>query len=130
MDQNALVNELVKLGARFLEEFGKAYPIAVAFWMKDKEESRWHLHIASEKINDADDGKANGVVIRVARQLQNPSFDPFLIRLCYMDEKIVKFALDFQRENPGMPAVFDVPGYYGVEVEGMYIYPPVQAAAA
>ena len=58
MDQIPLVNELIENGARFLEEFGKTYPVTVAFWLKDRDESRWHLHIASEKISDADRRKA------------------------------------------------------------------------
>ena len=130
MDQNALVNELVKAGSRFLEEFGKNYPIAVAFWMKEKDERRWHLHIASEKVGDAGTRDAYGAVIRVAEQMRDISFDPFYVRLRTMDEKIVQFALDFQRRHPGLAAVFDVPSYYGVEVEGMYLYPPLKVAAA
>lgn len=130
MDQNALVNELVTLGARFLEEFGKRYPLAVAFWMKENDERRWHLHIASEKMGDVDVRQAYGEVIRIAGQMKDVSFDPFYVRLRTMDEKIVQFALDFQRRHPGLPAVFDVPSYYGIEVEGMYLYPPLKTAAA
>lgn len=129
MDQNALVNELVLHGRRFLEEFGRAYPIAIAFWMKDKDESRWHLHIASESFKSADKGNAYGEVIRSARHLEGVPFDATYVRLERMDEKIVRWAIDYQLRHPGLSAVFDVPGFYGAEIEGMYLYPPLKTAA-
>ena len=39
-------------------------------------------------------------------------------------------ALDWQRRHPNLAMVADVPSYYGIEVERMYLYPPVKAAAA
>jgi hypothetical protein len=126
MDQNALVNDLVKRGAAFLEEFEKLHPIAVAFWLKNKGEKRWHLHVASEKLDDAARYDAYADVIRIANEL---SFGPSFVRLRKIDEKIVQWALAYQHRHPSLAAVFDVPSFYGVEVEGMYLYPPMKAAA-
>ena len=130
MDQIPLVTELVDAGKRFVEEFDKTFPIAVAFWLKDRDESSWNLHIASRQINDADRQKAFGEIVRVTTQMKDPYVGLMDIRLQKMDDRIVQFALDIQRRRPGLTMVFDVPSYYGVEVEGMYLYPPLQTAAA
>jgi hypothetical protein len=131
MDQNPLVSELIEVGARFLKEFDKSYPVAVAFWLKSEDESRWHLHIASEKNRDGNARDAYGAVLRIAAQMKDVSFDPFYVRLCGMDESIVQFALDYRRRYPGrMAAVSNVPSFFGVEVEGMYLYPPAKTVAA
>jgi hypothetical protein len=129
MDQNLLVNELVKMGSRFLEEFDKRYPIAVAFWMKEKDDIEWRLHIASDKIGDAK-REVYGEVRRVAETMKDIGFDSSYVRLETMDERIIQWALDRQRRNPGPRVIFDVPGFYGEEVEGMYLYPTVKTAIA
>lgn len=131
MDQEPLVKELIEAGARFLGEFGIRYPVAVAFWLKTPDESRWHLHIASEKIGNGPVGDAYGEVVRVTRDMKDIDFDPSYVRLRKMDDRIIQFALDYQRRHPAhFPAVYDVPSFHGVEVEAMYLYPPLQAAAA
>jgi hypothetical protein len=124
MDHTPLVDDLVETGARFLQEFGKKYPIAVAFWLKDKDERRWYLHVASEKIRDGAVRDAYGDVLAVTAQMKDDYFDPFNIKLRKMDDPIVRFALDFQKRYPGkIMTVFNVPTFEGVEVEGMRLYP-------
>lgn len=129
MGQNPLVNELIEAGARFLEEFEKRYPVAVAFWLKGRDESSWNLHIASEKISDAKIREAYGEVHRIPAQLKDVYFDPFDVILRQMDDPIVQYALDSQRRFPArLATVFNVPTFEGVEVEGMYLYPPGHTA--
>ena len=53
MDQVPLVNKFIDAGRHFLADFDKTFPIAVAFWLKNRDEGSWNLHIASEKIGDA-----------------------------------------------------------------------------
>ena len=130
MDQSPLVNELIENGSRFLKEFDRNYPVAVAFWLKGSDESRWHLHIASQKISDTERRAAYGDVLRIAKEMSDVSFDPFLVRLRTMDDRIVQFAIDFQRRHPGLANVVDVPSFHLVEVDGMYIYPPLKAVSA
>ena len=131
MDQTSLVNDLIEAGERFLEEFEKSYPVAVAFWLKNRDDRGWYLHVASPKLIDGRTRDAYGEVLRVIGQLKEVNFDPFNVKLRKMDDPIVRFALDFQRPFPERGAmIFDVPSYYGVEVEGMYLYPPLKAAAA
>jgi hypothetical protein len=126
-----LVNELIETGARFLEEFNKCYPVAVAFWLKSADENRWHLHIASDKIKEGKTQDTYLEVLRITGQMKALYFDPFYVTLRLMDDPIVRFALDFQHRFPGrMATVFNVPTFEGVEVDGMYLYPPLQSVAA
>lgn len=125
MDKNSLVAELIEAGARFLDEFEKSYPIAIAFWLKDRDESRWYLHVASDQVPDTKKKEAYGAVLRIASQLRDPNFDAFHVKLRKVSDPIVKFAIDFQRRHPGRIATqFNVPTFEGVDVEGMYLYPP------
>lgn len=132
MDQSPLVEQgQVEAGQKFIEEFDKVFPVAVAFWLKDKEESSWKFHVASKKIGDAERPKAFEEIVRIARDLRSPWLGIMNIRLRKPDDRIVQFALNFQDRYPAHKAtIFDVPSFEGVEVEGMYLYPPIQAAAA
>ena len=131
MDQNPLVSEQIEAGARFLMEFEKRYPVAVAFWLKNREEREWVLHIASEKISDTKIREGYGEVHHITAQMTDVYFDPLNVILRKMDDPIVQFALDFQRRYPvRLATIFNVPTFEGVEVEGMYLYPPVKTVAA
>ncbi|MBI1831745.1 MAG: hypothetical protein HYR84_09880 [Planctomycetes bacterium] len=126
-----MVTELVDAGRRFLEEFDKTFPIAAAFWLKDRDESGWSLHIASDKISDADRQNAFAEMVRITTAMKYPYLGPTDIKLRRVSDRIVQFALDFRRRYPApLATVFNVPTFEGVEVEGMYLYPPRTAPVA
>lgn len=130
MDPNPLVAELIEAGARFLDEFEKSFPVAAAFWLKESDEERPYLHIASYQMPPEKIGEAYGQVLRIARQLKGVHFDPFNIKLRKIEDPIVQFALKFQHEHSApISTIFNVPTFEGVEVEGMYLYPPMKTAA-
>lgn len=129
MDQIPL--ELIEVGRRFLDEFDQTFPIAVAFWLKDRNESEWNLHIASEKISDADRQKAFAEIVRITGQMRDTPLDLMDIKLRKMEDRIVQFALDFRRRYPAsLATVFNVPTFEGVDVDGMYLYPPFKTVMA
>jgi hypothetical protein len=134
MDQNSLVDvpkDLVDAGCRFLGEFAKSYPIAIAFWRKDRHEHDWSLHVASPKITVENMRDAYGEVHRLAQGMKDVHFDPFLLRLERMDDPYVQFAMEYTRPLPAQIAtVFHVPTFRGLDVEGMHIYPPIKTPAA
>src|SRR5580658_1846651 len=101
MDQIPLVNELIESGTCFLAEFDKNYPVAIAFWLKTSDVSRWRLHVASAKIIDGKTRDAYLEVIRVTGQMKGSYFDPSYVTLRLMDDPIIRFAIDFQRRHPG-----------------------------
>ena len=130
MDQTPLVNDLIESGMLFLAEFAKSYPVGAAFWLKANDDRKWRLHIASPTLQDGRKRDAYGEVIRITDQMKDVFFDPFNVILRKMDDDIVKFALSYKRIFPTRGAtIYDVPSYYGEEVEGMYLYPPIKAAA-
>lgn len=131
MDQIPLVDELIVAGKRFVQEFDKSFPIAVAFWLKDRDESKWSLHVASQKIDDGNRHQAFGEIVRITGQMTDTHLGLMDVKLREMDDRIVQFALDFRCRHPApLATVFNVPTFEGVEVDGMYLYPPLRTAAA
>jgi hypothetical protein len=131
MDQSPVVREFIDRGARILAEFDPLYPITVAYWLKNADESSWHLYIASPKLQDSNIGAAYGEVHRIVNQMTDTPFDPMYIKLRKTDDPMVQYVFEFQRRYPGRFVIAsDVPTFYGVEVDGVYLYPPAKSAAA
>lgn len=101
MDQGPLVKEEIEAGKRFLDEFDKAIPVRVAFWIKDIESGKWKLYVASDRIDDTNRGAAYEEVLRVAREMDDPEFDPYQVRVIGPDSRLVQAVLDFRRRFPG-----------------------------
>jgi hypothetical protein len=129
MDQGPLVSERIVAGEQFIKEFDKTYPVQIAFWLK-KPASRWHLHVASSKLSD---GKmdAYAEVRRIIREMKNPHFGSFQVKLHRMTDSPVQRALEIQRWHEAPTGhVFPADVFGNLEVEAAYIYPPLKTAAA
>lgn len=100
MDQGALVMEQIKAGDRFLREFERSTRVVVAFWLKDGEDARWNLYVASDQFNNGRLGMAYAEVLRIAKELEDPYFEPFQVKLVGLTEPPVRAALDFYRTHP------------------------------
>ena len=121
MDQGSLVKERVNAGARFLREFGKCAPIVVAFWLKDSENGRWKLCVASNRINDTNTGVDYGEVMQIAGEIKDPDFDPFQVRLLRMDDPLVNAALTaYERRPPKIPFTIRPATFGGSGAEEVY----------
>ena len=119
MDQSPLVNQLIESGSQFLSEFEKIDPIAVAYWLKNKESS-WRLYVASPKFSEGF-GTGFSDVNQVVAKMKGVYFDSSYVRLERTDDPMPRFMLDFQRKYPGrMVPVDDVPTFFGVEVDGVF----------
>jgi hypothetical protein len=124
MDPGPLVNEWIEAGARFLDEFRKYAPVRAAFWLKDAEEGRWLLHVASDQINDDNFDLAYGEVGRIAEQLQDPWFDMFRVRVLGTGEPLAKAVLDLIRRYGGKrPIHLYDQVLSGVGTVDLYVYP-------
>ena len=131
MDQVPLVAEAVDAGRRFLLEFDRVFPVDVAFWMKDRDESTWQLHFASASIGDQDRQRAFSEIVRILREMNTPWLGPLGIKLRKADERVVQFARDIRQRYPAsLTSIFNVPAFDGVDTEGMYVYPPLKSIAA
>ncbi len=81
MDQEPLVIEQIEAGRKFIEQFDQHVPVRAAFWLKANEDSGWHLHIASDQITDENFDVLYGEVASVAKNIDDPSFDLFRVKL-------------------------------------------------
>lgn len=129
MDQNTLVTEKQEAARKFLAEFTKAYPVEVAFWLRNGEGRRL-LYVASQLITDENFDLAYGEVHRIDRQLRDSWFDARDVRVINSEHRLAQAALQLQSQyGPDVPGrLFD--SYFGgMSVEEVYIYPtPVPAS--
>ncbi len=131
MGQIPLVTEEIAGGAKFLEEFGKKYPISAAVWLKKLDTRRWRLYVASADITDETRREAYGEISRIAGEMKKSFFDDSQIKLVMMTDRIAQDALKVhQWHSLPLATVYPVDSFGGMEVEAAYIYPPVETAAA
>jgi hypothetical protein len=122
MDQGPLVSEQIEAGARFLAEFENYTPLMAAFWLMASDEDQWFLHVASDQFSEKV-GPAYEVVLRIARQMQDPHFDPFQVKIVQATDPAVQAALSLSTRYPGKPMRLQGGLFGGSSVDGVYIYP-------
>jgi hypothetical protein len=124
MDPEALVAEQVAAGAEFVNRFNDTVPLKAAFWLKPAETGRWHLYLASERMNDAELRPWYGEVLRLAQDMQNPNLDPFQVKLIGTNDPVARAVMDVYRRYPGkMPIRYNGSFLGDMSIEGAYIYP-------
>ncbi len=99
MDQDSLVNEQIEAAAEFLSEFEKSIPIVVAFWLKEQDEGRWTLYIASDRIDEMHLQTAYMEMLRVKKEINNPNFDPYRVTLLGLRQPMVRAALEIYKKH-------------------------------
>lgn len=132
MDQGPLVIEQTEAGLRFLRAFHQVFPVQVAFWLKEKDESSWHLYVASDQITDENFDDGYEEVLRLAEEFQDPWFDPFQVKVIGTDDPLAKAALDFCQRYP-LTRVTRYPGdtFGGLGVDGVFLYPsPIPSSSS
>src|SRR5215204_6191366 len=77
MDQGSLVTEQIEAGNSFLRKFEECTQVVVAFWLKEDEDGRWNLYVASDQFDMGKLGMAYEEVLRIAKELKDPYFEPF-----------------------------------------------------
>src|SRR5207237_736572 len=122
MDQGSLVMEQIEAGNRFLREFERSTPIVVAFWLKEGEDGRWNLYVASDRFDKGRFGQAYGEVLRIAKEMKDPHFEPFRVKLVGLTEPTVRAALEFYLTHPPkIPFRIRERSFGGIEVEDAYL---------
>ncbi|HEX4592246.1 MAG TPA: hypothetical protein VH120_20090 [Gemmataceae bacterium] len=129
MDTTSLVNDQVEAGARFLSRFDKIVPVAVAYWLKENDVSRPYLYIASEQFND---GSANyREVGRIAREMNDPDFDSFRVKLVPTNNYFNQELIELRRRIPSDRPLRYTDTYFGGRgIEWIYVYPLPAAVSA
>jgi len=127
MDSSSLVIEQIDAGHRFLTEFGQRFPIKAAFWLKEPEQSKWNLYVASELIGADGLTQAHEELARVVVSMNDPHLSLFRVKRLPVDDPRVAAALDVHRRYPEAGPVhhFEM-SFGGVSVSGVYIYPPLK----
>jgi hypothetical protein len=124
MDQGSLVIEETDAGAELVRQLNQYTPVKAAFWLKESEEGRWYLYIASDQIDDKNLRRAYGEVLRLANQIPSPYLDAFQVKLVPASDPLAQAALSIHRRYPGNLATrFGGTNFGGMGVEGVYIYP-------
>jgi hypothetical protein len=133
MDQGPLVSEQINAGARFLGEFHKYAPVQDGFWLKDSEEGTWYLYVASDQITDENFDVGYGEVLRIAKAIKDPWFDPFQVKLIGTDDVLAKDVAAIRRRySERTPIHLRDKTIGGTTVDEVYVYPsplpaPVQS---
>ncbi len=92
--------EQIEAANRFLREFEKSTRVVVAFWLKEGEDGPWNLYVASDQFDKGKLGTAYGEVLRIAKEMKDPCFHPFQVKLVGLSEPTVHAALEFYRTHP------------------------------
>jgi hypothetical protein len=124
MDQEPLVIEQIEAGRKFIEEFEQYRPVRAAFWLKQTEDSGWYLYVASDQIPDENAREAYGDARRASRNIQDPNFDLFRVKLAGVDDPLAKTALDIYRQFAGRVPARVPPSQFGpLGAEAVYLDP-------
>jgi hypothetical protein len=131
MDQETLVGELIDDGKRFLERLvAEGMPVTAGFWVKETENGRWYLYIATPLVpEDGGTLEAYGWIVDVFRQMPEPfGLEPDRIRAVSPSSPVGEAVVDLLKRYPGRGPI-RYPGYRlgDVSVEAAYIYRPTPA---
>jgi hypothetical protein len=131
MDQEILVREMIEEGKRLLERLvAEGVPVTAACWVKESENERWYLYIATPLVPE--DGVTRQAYMRintVLRQLEGSfEFDPFRIRAFAASSPVAEAILALYKHHPRRgPIRYRDYRLGDVSVEDAYIYPPMPA---
>ena len=131
MDQTPLVDEQIADGKRLLDRLREAgFPVTAAGWVRETERWRWHLYIVSPVVDEQGIGDAYLRIQMVVRQMPQPfSLGPFDIMAVEPHQPLAEAILDLQRRHPGRSWFHFGGSHIGVvEIEAVYLYPPVAVA--
>jgi len=131
MDQGPLVREEAEAGGELVRRLDAHFPVRAAFWLKDSEEGRWYLYIASDQINDNTLNAAYGEVLRLADEMDSPYLDPFQVKLIPASDPRSQAAMDIHRRyQPKRATRLGGTSFGGMGVSDVYLYPASVTAPA
>jgi hypothetical protein len=131
MDQTTLVDEQIADGKRFLNHLAEAgFPVLAAAWVRETERWRWHLYLVSPVAEGQGIRTAYRRLRTVMREMPQPfSLGPFDIMAVEPHDPMGEALLDLQRRHLGRSWFpFGGSQFGAVEVEAVYLYPPVADA--
>jgi hypothetical protein len=122
MDQGSLVDLQIEAGMRFLREFEKTTPVAVAFWLKGSEDGQWNFYLASDRFDKGKLDVAYREILRITNEMNDRLFRPFQVSLVGLGEPTVQAALEFYKGRPPrIPVRIRGGNFGGIDVEEVYL---------
>ncbi len=129
MDQEPLVREWIDAAKKFLDELDKLQPVRAAFWLKQDEDTRWYLYVATDKLRNGSFAADYEVVGKASDAVDDPNFDLFRVKLIGLKDPLARAALAMYERYPSRIPIFRWGEQFGkTYVEGLYLYPPPVAA--
>lgn len=122
MDTGSLVTQQIEASNTFLAEFERVVPVCLAFWIKEREEGPWKLYVVSEQFDKSTRREAYGDVLRIVREMNDPLFVPFQVKLIGARDPLAQAVLEFsQRHPPYVPLRLGGQSLGGSEAEEIYL---------
>ena len=130
MDKTVLVNEQIDAGREFAKAFNAYETVDVFFWLNPADSSEWLLYVASKAIDDGNLDIAYGEVLRLVGSGRQMWLDAFQIKLINSEDALAQKAKEIRDRHPAPLATrYNGTSMASVAVDGVYIYPPLNAAA-
>jgi hypothetical protein len=129
MDQGTLVDKQINDGQRLVDRLSaEGVPVATAAWIKESESGLWFLYLVTPLASeDTDTRPVYGRVNEVLRQMPPGLWVGWMeVKVVGPDSRVGTALLDLHRQYPGQaPLRYRGTALGGLQVEGVYVYPPV-----
>ena len=88
------------------------------------EDDLGYLYVTSDQFIDTSVGAAYAEVLRIAREMHDPNFDPFRVKLIKPDDPLAQSAIEILQRFPAkVPTRLRGRYFGGIVPEEVYIYP-------
>lgn len=122
MDQGSLVSQQIEAAGRFLRQFEKSTSVVVAFWLKECEEGQWTFYIGCAPVDRRHLELAYREIFRIVAEMNDPSFEPFQVRLLGLQDPMAQAAIEvYQGRPPRTPVRLSGGTFGGVDVAEVYL---------
>jgi hypothetical protein len=142
MDQDVLVMDELDNGRNLVNQLiAGGFDVRLALWVNEADAGRWYLYLSSPVVDDKGPGAAYRVLLPLIEKMPEFGIDPRCVKLIGVNDtpaieaqevirpKLAnsKFATSNAKPFTGLTR-FGGATFAGMDVGGVYIYPPFQAA--
>ena len=131
MDPNAMVNDELANGRKLIETLiSGGLDVRLAFWVKRTDADDWRLYLSTPLVDDQGPAVAHRTIFNQIRRMPEYGIDPESVGLVGMNDSATTKAMEAVPARNPYPRITRYSGssFNGMDVDGVYIYPPFQAA--
>jgi hypothetical protein len=136
--QDMLVTGDLENGRKLIDRLiANGFGVHFALWVNEADARQWFLYLASPVVDEKGPGAAYRMVLPVVDSMPESGIDPFSIKLVGLNDSVTTAAREAIRPRiPNGPFAVQNPKPYpgitrfggtmlaGMDVDGVYIYPP------